>query len=540
MKPQKIPVYVVTGFLDAGKTTLLNRMLNHRALRNVNMLLVQFESGEEEFATRYSNRQTLRFNKRALEKEPEQIVGQLVKTLRQSPVSEIWIEWNGMATFSQLQALLLHPALYPLCRLRRAVHVLDVRTLDDLLGRTGAAMPEQMASCDLAVLRGAAAGDDFERIRDLLRGLNAGVKLFRNDQVDDILTEVYNEYVNPVDGFAFCMVAVIAFFLVAKVALAFMQSYFPDLSLVQSFAQSPVNTLVVVFLGIVLQALPFLLIGVLLSSGIQVLLPQGFIERRFPKKFGWGIVAAVLGGFCLPVCDCASIPIFKSLVRKGVPISAAVTFLTATPVINPVVMLSTYYAFGGNLRFVATRVGLGLLSAVLIGLIYQFFPGRKEALTRSFDSLTCNCGCYESAQTATTWSARLGVFLRHSQTEFFNVGKYLMIGAFVASLFQVTLTKSLNLQNSIDYAIALLIMMGLAYLLCVCSTSDAVVARSFAISFPASAVMGFLVFGPMLDIKNVLMLSGSFSMRFILRLLAVVFAVCYAVVFLLARPALGG
>jgi uncharacterized membrane protein YraQ (UPF0718 family) len=81
-----------------------------------------------------------------------------------------------------------------------------------------------------------------------------------------------------------------------------------------------VNTVINVFLGIILQAVPFLLIGVLLSSAIQIFIPKEWIERRFPKSIGLGMVVAILGGFCLPVCDCTSIPVFRSLVKKGIPL----------------------------------------------------------------------------------------------------------------------------------------------------------------------------------------------------------------------------
>lgn len=534
----KIPVYVVTGFLDAGKTSLLNRLLSHRAMRDARMLLLQFEAGEEEFHSRYANREALCFPKRALEQDREHIIGQICDSLQRDPVDEVWVEWNGMTPFSELQALLLHPSLHPLCRLERSVHMVDAGTLDSLLGRTGAALPEQIANCDFAVVRNATTDEQYYRVRQTLRSANPGVRLYDSGQVEHILSRIYAKTMRPVDVFAYGVLLAVVLFLLARFSLGVLEPIFPGM--VPDLSRTPLNTILNVFLGILLQAVPFLLIGVLLSSAIQVFLSQQTIERLFPKKVGWGMVAAILGGFCLPVCDCASIPIFRSLVRKGVPISAAVTFMTATPVINPVVMLSTYYAFGGDVKFVAARVGLGILAAVLIGLSYELFPSRAKALAGGFDGLACSCGCYEGMQNVTGWKGKLSLFLRHSQAEFFQVGKYLLIGALVASVFQVTITKALPMDRGTDFAIALLVMMGMAFLLSLCSSSDAVVARSFAVNFPAGAVLGFLVFGPMMDIKNVIMLSGSFPLRFVARLLAVAFVVCFAVVFLFASPALGG
>jgi uncharacterized membrane protein YraQ (UPF0718 family) len=120
------------------------------------------------------------------------------------------------------------------------------------------------------------------------------------------------------------------------------------------------------------------------------------------------------------------------------------------------------------------------------------------------------------------------------------MGKYLMIGSFVASIFQITITKMITFQKGTDFAASLLVMMTTAFLLSLCSSSDAVIARSFGSMFPLGAVMGFMVFGPMLNIRNVIMLSGGFSKRFIGRLLAVAFTICFLVIFLFARLVTGG
>ena len=188
-----------------------------------------------------------------------------------------------------------------------------------------------------------------------------------------------------------------------------------------------------------MQAFPFLLIGVIISSAIQVFVPQRFIERRFPKSIGKGMIAAILGGFCLPVCDCASIPVFRSLVRKGIPLPVAVTFMTATPIINPVVILSTYYAFSGDLTIVIGRVCFGIIAAVIIGVIFSIGQIKdKNVLSGgTLDYLMCSCGCYEDAESITTLSEKISLFIRHSQAEFFSVGKYLVIGTFIASVFQI-------------------------------------------------------------------------------------------------------
>jgi uncharacterized membrane protein YraQ (UPF0718 family) len=521
-----IPIYVITGFLDVGKTTLLNKLLNNRETRDAQMLILQFESGEVEFSSRYSNCSVMNFPKRVLEQNPKLIIDQVCDYLHKNQADVIWIEWNGVTPFARLQALMLNPSLHRLCRIEKVMHIVKAGTLESLLENTGGTLAGQIAACDFAVVRGVHSDQIYYHVRKILRGFNPGLKLLDIRQNQNIYHEVYHKRKHPINTFC---IGILLFILIYLLAVPF-----SDLSPI------PFNMIINVFLGIMLQAVPFLLIGVLISSVIQVFISQEAIEHKFPKTLGWGMLAAVLGGFCLPVCDCASIPIFRSLVRKGVPMPAAVTFMTVTPIINPVVMLSTYYAFNGNLEIVAARVGLGIAAAVLIGLWFAVRPSRTRVLSGSFDSLMCSCGCYEGAENITGWKGKVGLFIRHSQAEFFNVGKYLMIGAFVASVFQTTVTKGISLQNGKNFAGSLFVMMVMAFLLSLCSSSDAVIARSFASRFPLGAVMGFMVFGPMIDIKNVIMLSSGFSKRFIGRLVAVAFTMCFIVVFLLARLMTGG
>ncbi|WP_195200957.1 permease [Faecalispora jeddahensis] len=517
-----IPVYVLTGFLESGKTTLLNHLFQREP--KMRRLIVQFESGVEEISNK-TGCDVMIVPKRVLEDSPEKAAMSIGHYVTETPPEEIWVEWNGVTPLTELYALFSHPELSD-CRIKRMIHLADAQTLDQLLGRTGSALPEQIAACDFAVLRGAFTDTEFRKARRLLREINPGVRVVDDDSREEILARATRRKTNPAAVFAMSILVFATLYLFAEAMF--------------QLSQTRVNTVINIFLGIMLQAIPFLLIGVLISSAIQVLIPQRAIERLFPKNLAGGMLVAILAGFCLPVCDCASIPIFRSLVRKGVPLPAAVTFMTATPVINPVVMLSTYAAFNGNLSVMLGRVGMGILSAILIGCWFALRPGKLPALSAGYDRIMCSCGCYGGAGDASTVGEKISLLLRHSQAEFFSVAKYLTVGAFLAAIFQVAVTNSLLLQTPTDFALSLLLMMALAFLLSLCSSSDAVVAKSFAARFPLAPVMGFLVFGPMMDIKNVLMLSGGFSRRFVAKLLFVCFAVCFVVVYTTARFFVGG
>nr|WP_312579242.1 permease [Sedimentibacter sp.] len=521
-----IPVYVVTGFLDAGKTTFLNNLLNRNDWQYFKILVIQFESGEEEFNGRYNNCDNITFSKKALEQQQNQIIEQIRDCIQSHEFDEIWIEWNGVVPFSQLQTLLLNSSLHSLCKIEKVIHIADAENIENLLGRTGGALPEQIANSNFAVIRNIHPKSTLKRIRRVLNVINPGIYVYEIKAYDDVYGQLFEKEEHPVNIFLLTVALIIALHLVGKPVL--------------EIFKIPVDAIINVFLGIILQAVPFLLIGVLLSSAIHVFIPKSFIERRFPKSIGVGMLVAILGGFCLPVCDCATIPIFRSLVRKGIPLPVAITFMTATPVINPVVILSTYYAFGGNVAIVIDRICFGIIVSVLIGLIFAIWPPKGKVLSGgALDRLMCSCGCYEDVESITSFRGKAGLFYRHSQEEFFSVGKYLIIGTFIASVFQV-MGKGVfaSPQSGAGLSISIIIMMFMAFVLSLCSSSDAVIARSFANQFPVGAIMGFLVFGPMMDIKNVMMLSSGFSQRFIGKLLFTAFIVCFAVVFLFSR--LGG
>ncbi len=359
-----------------------------------------------------------------------------------------------------------------------------------------------------------------------LKELNRDIHLYDDTATEEIIEHILEEKKDPIINFVMILSFLVVFLMLLKPVL--------------EIFEFPANKFINVFLGIILQALPFLTIGVLLSSLIQVFVPQGLIERRFPKSLGLGVIVAIVGGFLLPVCDCASIPIFKSLVNKGVPLPVAVTFMTVSPVINPVVILSTYYAFGGNIKFVLTRVILGIIVATLIGVVFSFGKHQKSIFKSSLEAtLSCSCGCMDEVESTNGLMGKMSLFFRHSQTEFYNVARYLMIATFISSLIQIVgIDQFQGTTSGVGLVFSIFFMMGMAFFLSLCSSSDAIIARSLLNQFPIGAIMGFLVFGPMLDLKNVIMLASSVNKFFIVKFSMLVTTISFLVVFILSS--LGG
>jgi uncharacterized protein len=286
------------------------------------------------------------------------------------------------------------------------------------------------------------------------------------------------------------------------------------------------------FAGTWLEAVPFLLLGIIFSAVVQVVVPDGFLQKIFPRNPAAGICFGILGGFFLPVCDCASVPVFRSLAKKGIPLPAAVAFLTAAPIINPVVMLSTWYAYGGNMRIVAARSIFGIVCSVFIALT---FAGKETVDFITTADVQDQCGeCVSEADMS--FSEKCAAVVSYSRGEFIEAGSWQTVGIATATLFRVLTDsgKASFLPFHIQPAgtglfISIAFMMLLAYVLSLCSTSDAVICSVIGKSFPLSAQLAFLVFGPMMDIKNTILLGGMCSVRLSVRMFLTTFVECFCV-----------
>ncbi|PWJ50556.1 hypothetical protein SAMN05216529_104278 [Faecalicatena contorta] len=509
------PIYVVSGFLGSGKTTFLSKILSSYQKE---VLIIQFEDGEEELDTNLTNTGGLHlmcWTKEELEKDYEHVISEITKEIEAHEYHEIWVEWNGMEAFSKLERIFLQLRMLPYSYIEKVIYLADVQQAEILLGQTGEGPMSQVASSDIVFVRNEKNIKDINKFKQKLKSISSSLDIRLLPQ-ESIEKEAIKRKFNPNIIWA-------EIILLAGVLFFFMLPFLEQRGI-------PVNAVLTMFMGVFLQGVPFLLLGVLLSAAIQIFVPKEWIEKVFPKSPVLGMAAGLAAGFFLPVCDCASIPVFKSLLKKGVALPAAVCFMTASPIVNPVVLISTYYAFNNDIRAVFYRTGLGLICSFLIGLSF-LIKKPADFLKEGTETFSyCTCGCYEESETGKGIWGKSQLFLRHAQLEFYDVGKYLLIGIFISSLFQTANLAGLkNLGNS-SMPIALFAMILLSFLLSLCSSSDAVVARSLSGTFSFVPMLGFLVFGPMMDIKNVMMLKGYFKGKFVLRLAVTALLVCYAAV----------
>lgn len=276
------------------------------------------------------------------------------------------------------------------------------------------------------------------------------------------------------------------------------------------------------FLGIFIEAVPFLLLGTLASGLIESFISAEDLARITPRN---PILATIMGtfmGFAFPVCECGVVPVVRRLFTKGLPMSVGVTFLLAAPVINPVVLVSTYAAFGvGSVlvgRFVITAV-----VALAVGLVFAF-AARPQDVLRSTALAPVMGGSGDVIPLyAKTRRKPLLVGLRDALVmagdEFFEMGRYLIIGSLLAATMQTFVSQEVLLALGRGPVVSVIVMQALAFLLSVCSTVDSFLALAFAGTFTTGSILAFLTFGPMVDIKSTLMFAGVFKPRVVVYLI---------------------
>ncbi len=277
---------------------------------------------------------------------------------------------------------------------------------------------------------------------------------------------------------------------------------------------SAMGTIGVVFTSIVVEALPFILVGAVVSAAIATFVPDSAFARLAELPRSLQVPGAALAGIALPVCECGSVPVGKRLLARGIEPAAGVAFMLAAPILNPVVLISTWVAYqprGLGLEMTVARSSMGLVLAVVVGLaVARFLPGdlvRADARQEPHDAGSHDHG------------SRGGAFAGHVAGDFVFMGRFLVLGAAISAVIQTVLPESILSGIGGAEVVAILTMILLAFALSLCSEADAFVAVSFT-AFPLSAQLAFLTMGPALDAKLAVLYGATFRRGFIPILLA--------------------
>ncbi len=274
----------------------------------------------------------------------------------------------------------------------------------------------------------------------------------------------------------------------------------------QSFAFS--------FLSILFEGIPFVLLGSLISGVVEAFVPARWITRLLPRNSAGAICVSGLLGLVLPMCECGSVVVIRRFIKKGVPVSCAITYMLAAPIVSPIVLLSTLAAFKGQDPWTMTslRLSLGFLLAVGVGFAFRSIPLAK--LLRPGVAATAEPHDHAHAQTK---RAKLTVAAHSAATDFLDVAFFLVIGAALASLFNTAIRQDVIAPLAASPPLATAAMMALAFVIALCSSSDAFIAATF-VQFPFVAKLAFLVFGPMFDVKLIFLYGLILRRRWVFAL----------------------
>ncbi|SDH37630.1 hypothetical protein SAMN05216553_12097 [Lentzea fradiae] len=268
-----------------------------------------------------------------------------------------------------------------------------------------------------------------------------------------------------------------------------------------------------VFVAICVQAMPFLVLGVLISGAIAAFVPASALRRLLPSKTALAVPVAGVAGVALPGCECASVPVARRLMQQGVAPAVALTFLLAAPAVNPIVLVSTAVAFNDTPMMVVARFAGSLLTAMVMGWLWVRFGKMEWIAERALARMSDHSG-----------RNRWAVFAESARHDLVDAGGFLVLGGLFAAAFKTFVPTAWMQTLGAQIVLGVLVMAVLAVVLALCSEADAFVAVAFS-ALPLLPRLVFLVVGPAVDVKLIALQAGAFGKSFAFRFAPATFVV---------------
>nr|WP_231853751.1 permease [Clavibacter nebraskensis] len=274
--------------------------------------------------------------------------------------------------------------------------------------------------------------------------------------------------------------------------------------------------LVTLSVSVIVESLPFVILGIVLSIVVQVWVPPGVIERRLPRNpFARRACISFLG-MALPVCECGNVPLARGLVVRGFTVPESITFLLAAPILNPITIITTHAAFGWDGWILVARLVGGFLIANVVGWLFSLHPEPDRLLT---DEFRAECALPDPhAHGGARVRKSVSLFGREATT----IMPALVIGSLLAGLIQVAVPREVLVTLGGSPILSVLALMLLAFVVSVCSNVDAFFVLSFGSVFLPGGIVAFLVFGPVIDVKMLALMRTTYSTRTLVMITSVV------------------
>jgi len=272
--------------------------------------------------------------------------------------------------------------------------------------------------------------------------------------------------------------------------------------------------------SVLIESLPFVFLGVLLSVLVQVWVPTSVFERLLPRTPLLRRAVMSLLGVLLPVCECGNVPLARGLLMRGLTVPETMTFLLAAPILNPVTIITTYQAFGWDHGILVGRIVGGFVIANLVGWLFSRHPRPGELLTPRFEA---SCRAHHDHPAHGHRMRRSALGFAEESTAMLPA---LVIGSFLAGLIQVGVPREVLVALGSNPVWSVLALMVLAFVIAICSNVDAFFILSFGSTFMPGGIVAFLVFGAMVDVKMLALLRTTFTTAALARMTAVVALAC--------------
>lgn len=513
----RIPVYLVEGFLESGKTTWLNTWLPEVAAKwplpasrtMPNFVLVSGEQGFVELSPEAAACLTAWREVTDCQQLTESFWREWAD---QETPDAVWIEVNGTWRIEALLAQLPQD----LYRLEQDLLVYPADRVMAGLSQPDSRLAEWLARADRVLITGATDRVQQRQIRQGIQaagGVSSATRLaFWDAQRAEAPAKRWRtRLLDRRTGWVMRGALLLAFLWVLYLARAVL--YLPEMSGMEQAVRQGLSA----FLSLLFQMLPFLLLAALASSLIQLLVSDRTLTRWLDPRRVWSVPLALFSGFVIPICDCGLVPIVTRLVRKGTPLPLAALFYVSSTVTNPLVIASTYLAFPGQPTLYFYRLGLGWLVGVLLALGLMVLPKRvQHNLQETVQSLNCASGYLGDLSTQRfprrAQQLTLAV-LRHTAAEFMTLSRYVIWGAALTAFLQTVISPVRWQQLLKQPGVVLPFVIFALFFLALCASSNAFLARSFSVIWPTPAVLLYLVFSPLLDFKNLLLMRSGFGGR---------------------------
>lgn len=466
-----IPSYVVMGFLGSGKTSSITAGIESHKISNV--LLFQFEQGLQSPAL--SNERVHTFS---IDDDSKNTISACQQVLQDHQYRELWIEWNGLGSLESFEELFLHSPLGDMLDIKHIYYVTHPEWVESQLPYLGEIPLSQIRYSDTVIL-GNTTQEKAKEYTELAPNSTwiacQDVKQWPITKPIQMSKPRWKHY------------AIIPILL----ALGYMFYVQPNW--------------VTMTTAILLQMIPFLLLGTGISVIVEQYVSPYRIEKYLHRSPMFAYILAIIMACTMPLCDCAVIPILRSLTRQGLAPKVSLFFTMISPLLNPLVLLSTYYAFPKEPLILWGRPLLGIVLAFIVS---QYCGPRIYGRTDAFPP-------WKQLTLVKSLSKDIGFFGR-LQEETLRLLPFIIIGSILSSGLQLFLPKQWLQDISLSGSMLVIFgMMALAFCVSICSTADAIIARSFMNVIPLPGILAFLLFGPLLDIKNYVLLRNLFPNSFV-------------------------